>query len=98
MMKIPKVAKQVFKEQIFQVYQWQQKMFDGSFKTFEKIKRQDTVVIIPIVGNKIVILKQKQPNTGWYYSEPSGRMDKANESPKAAALRELLEETVLGPK
>src|SRR5581483_9855276 len=57
--------------------------------------RQDTVVILASVSNKIVMLKQKQPNTGWFYDLPSGRMDKAGESAKAAAARELLEETGL---
>jgi len=94
-MPIPKNAKRVFKGEIFDVYQWKQKMFDGSFKTFESIKRQDTVIVITSMNNKIVVIKQKQPGGGWYYGEPSGRMDKKGESPKAAAARELLEETGL---
>ncbi len=97
-MKIPKGAKRVFKGIIFDVYQWQQKMFDGSLETFEAIKRQKTVVIIPTFKNKIVLIKQKQPNTGWFYSFPSGRMDKQDKNPKTAALRELKEETGLTPK
>lgn len=97
-MPLPKSAKRVFKGTLFDVYQWRQKMFDGSYKIFESIKRQDAVVVLATVKNKIVVLKQKQPNTGWYLSEPGGRMDKAGESPKNAALRELLEETGLKPK
>ncbi len=97
-MPIPKHAKQVFKGQIFDVYHWRQKMFDGTFQTFEGVKRQGTVVIIPTVKEKIVILKQKQPNTGWFYSTPAGRMDIPGETPKAAALRELLEETGMKPQ
>ncbi len=38
-MKIPPNAKRVFKGIIFDVYQWQQKMFDGSKETFEMLKR-----------------------------------------------------------
>jgi ADP-ribose pyrophosphatase len=95
---IPKHAKKVFQGVIFNVYQWQQKMFDGSFLTFERVVRQNTVVIIPIVDEKIVMVKQKQPGTDWFYDLPSGRMDKKEESPKAAALRELKEETGLVPK
>ncbi len=94
-MPIPKHAKKVFKGIIFDVYQWPQKMFDGSFETFERAVRQNTVVIIPIVEGKIATVKQKQPGTDWFYDLPSGRMDKPGESPKNAAIRELLEETGL---
>ena len=73
-------------------------MFDGSFEIFEKIKRPDSVVIIPSVGSKLVCLKQRQPNTGWFMSTPAGRMDIQGETPKQAALRELLEETGMVPK
>lgn len=97
-MPIPKKAKKVFKGIIFDVYQWPQKMFDGSYATFERVIRQNTVVIIATVKNTLVIVKQKQPGTDWFYDLPSGRMDKKGESPKAAALRELKEETGLEPK
>lgn len=97
-MAIPKSAKKVFKGIIFDVYQWPQKMFDSSTMTFERVIRQNTVVIIPTIGNKIVTVKQKQPGTDWFYDLPSGRMDKKGESPKNAALRELKEETGLVPK
>ena len=95
--KLPKQAKKVFKGVIFDVYQWRQKMFDGKYTTFERVKRQDTVVILPTIKDKIVMLKQKQPNTGWFLTLPSGRMDKPGETPKHAALRELMEETGLKP-
>jgi ADP-ribose pyrophosphatase len=95
---LPKQAKKVFKGVIFDTYQWKQKMFDGSTRTFEKVRRQDTAVIIATVGKRLVILKQQQPGSDWYYDLPSGRMDKAGESPKKAAARELLEETGLKAK
>jgi ADP-ribose pyrophosphatase YjhB (NUDIX family) len=97
-MNIPKHAKNVFKGIIFDVFQWQQKMFDGTVQTFEVIKRQNTVVIIASYKKKIVLLKQKQPNTNWFYTTPSGRMDIVGEKPKQAALRELREETGMVPK
>ena len=68
-------------------------MFDGSYKIFEGVKRQNTVVIIATVKNKVVVLKQKQPGTKWYLTNPAGRMDIPNEKPADAAKRELLEET-----
>ena len=38
-MKIPKNATKVFSGKTFDVYQWEQEMFDGSKKIFEKLKR-----------------------------------------------------------
>ncbi len=96
-MSIPKHAKRVFKGEIFEIYQWPQKMFDGSIQTFEMAKRQDAVVIIASHKNKIVLLKQKQPGTDWFYCTPSGRMDIPGEKPVEAALRELREETGMVP-
>lgn len=98
LMKIPKHAKRVFNGTVFDIYQWKQKMFDGSKKTFEIAHRLDTISIIAIVENKIVILYQQQPNTPWYYTLPGGYVDDRRESHKKAALRELLEETGLKPK
>ena len=57
-------------------------MFDGSTATFERVIRQNTVVIIPIMDGKVVTVKQKQPGTDWYYDLPSGRMDKKGRSQK----------------
>lgn len=96
-MSIPKHAKRIFKGRIFDIYQWKQKMFDGSFEVFEKIRRPDSVIIIATQKGKLVCLRQKQPNTGWFMCTPSGRMDVPGESPKNAALRELLEETGMIP-
>ncbi|MFA6106732.1 MAG: NUDIX hydrolase [Patescibacteria group bacterium] len=90
----PKNAKRVFKGEIFDVYQWQQKMYDGSFATFEKLKRSDTVQVIPVTEDgKIILLKQSQPG----FRKPclsvaGGRID-PGETPLRAAHRELLEET-----
>lgn len=92
-MKIPKKAKRVFKGKIYDIYQWPQKMFDGRTDTFEMLKRPDTVIIFAETEKKIIVQKQKQPHTKWFYCMPAGRVDKAGESAKQAAARELLEET-----
>lgn len=92
-MKIPKQAKRVFQGVIFDVYQWQQKMYDGSYETFEMLKRADTVQIIAVTPDKKILLaKQKQPQYKKnFYSVFGGRVDK-RETPLQAAKRELLEE------
>lgn len=92
---IPPHATLVFKGVIFDVYQWQQKMFDGSTQVFEKLKRPDIVNVIPVIGENIILTEQVQP--GWarpLFGAPGGRLD-AGEDPLEAAKRELLEETGL---
>lgn len=93
-LKIPPGAKKVFKGQIFDVYQWEQKMYDGSKHTFEKIIRPDTVLVIPVTEDgKIIICEQEQPHRDKpYLSLISGRVEEG-ELPEDSAKRELLEET-----
>lgn len=105
---IPKEAERVFKGKIYEVYQWPQKMFDGSFETFEMLRRPDTVKIIPIVTAEeaqrlgfeadepqLIVTKQEQPRKDCFYDYPGGRMDEEDADELAAAKRELLEETGL---
>ncbi|HBW74246.1 MAG: NUDIX hydrolase [Candidatus Magasanikbacteria bacterium GW2011_GWA2_45_39] len=90
---LPPNAKKVFSGLIWDVYQWPQKMFDGTTHTFECLKRVNTAVIIPMVGDKILIQRQLQPH--WereLVSLPAGRFD-GEEEPLDCAQRELLEET-----
>src|SRR5437868_13556711 len=91
-MKIPPEAKLVFSGILFDVYQWQQKMFDGSFETFEMLKRPDTVEIIATNGDKVYMSHQSQPNKANFYSLFGGRKEKGEE-PLECAKRELLEES-----
>lgn len=89
---IPENAKRVFQGKIFDTYQWEQTMYDGSVAIFEKLKRPDTVNIIPITPDgKIILAKQEQPNTEPFIGLLGGRID-TGESPEEAAKRELLEE------
>lgn len=91
-MKIPKQAKRVYKGEIFEAYQWPQKMFDGSTETFEMIKRPDTVQIIPTIADKILMAKEEQPTQKRTFSFLGGRVDEGEDA-MTAAKRELLEET-----
>src|SRR3989344_2203505 len=90
---IPESAKRVFEGKIFDVYQWEQELFDGTKETFEKISRPDTVVVIPILSDKrILLLHDEQPDRKPVLTAPSGRIEE-NEMPEETAKRELLEET-----
>lgn len=90
---MPQNAKCVFKGKIFEVWQWEQKMYDGSVEIFERLKRPNTAQVIPIVGDKIIIQIEQQPHKKQpVLSIPGGRFND-NEKSLQAAKREFLEET-----
>lgn len=90
---IPENAKCVFKGEIFDVYQWEQKMFDGSFATFEKLKRSDTAVVFAVTDDgKIILTEQEQPDKDLFIGAAGGRVEEG-EDVLNTAKRELLEET-----
>jgi hypothetical protein len=88
---IPPEATLVFKGEIFEVWQWQQTMFDGTTATFERIWRSPSVEVIAVVGDKIVVEHQDQPDRKGIVSLVSGRADQGTDM--LEAKRELLEET-----
>lgn len=91
---IPKNAKKVFSGVIFDIYQWQQEMFDGTSETFEMAKRSNSVITIGIVDDKILVVNETQPDgLVRQFSLPSGRVDRTDKSALEAARREMLEET-----
>lgn len=90
---IPDQAKRVFEGMIFDVYQWPQKLFDGSEHTFEMLKRTDTVSVICVVDGKLLVIEDEQPHLGSRTSFPGGRVDQSDDDVEAAARREILEET-----
>ena len=89
---VPAEATRVFEGEIYDIYQWPQKMFDGSVKTFEMLKRADTVQIIAIKDGKIVVVLEEQPHKEKFYGVPGGRVDRGEDT-LTAAKRELAEET-----
>jgi ADP-ribose pyrophosphatase len=90
---IPENAKKVFKGVLFDVYQWEQEMFDGTKTTFEKIKRPDTVVVFPVLDDgRILLTEQEQPGKEPFIGATGGRVDEG-EDIIVAAKRELLEES-----
>jgi len=94
---IPADAKKVFSGILFDAYQWQQQRFDGSTATYERLRRNDAVIVIPVTPEgKIIVLREQQPGTDWYTAVPCGGIE-TGEAPAAAARRELLEETGYAP-
>lgn len=89
---IPDTAARVFQGEIFDVYHWPQKLFDGSMATFEMLRRPDTVSAICVVGDNILVLQDEQPHRGTRLSFPGGRIDEG-EDLLAAIQREVREET-----
>jgi len=92
---IPNNAKRVFKWKTFDVYQWEQEMFNWTTKTFEKLKRNDSIDIVAVSeDNEIFILEEQHPWREpffwlvWWTCEDW-------ETPIETAKRELLEETWL---
>ncbi len=90
---MPADAKLVFKGQLFDVYQWQQELYDGSTATFEKLVRRDSATVIPVLENgKLLLVEDEQPGTARVLTFPGGQGE-ADEAPEEVARRELLEET-----
>ena len=90
---IPDNAKKVFSGVLFDVYQWEQELFDGTKATFEKLKRPDTVVVFPVLEDgKIILTEQEQPGKEPFIGATGGRVDEG-ENILEAARRELLEES-----
>jgi ADP-ribose pyrophosphatase len=89
---IPVHAKKVFTGVIYDIWQWQQELFDGSYTTFEMASRADVVSIIPVIGDEIIVLHEEQPMHDPRIGFPGGHMD-PGELPLQSAIRELHEET-----
>lgn len=86
-------AKEVFVGKLFHVWQWPQKLYDGSETIFEGLSRVDTVTVLATTPDgQVIITKQSQPGLDEFWSMPGGLMDEG-ETVLTAAKRELLEET-----
>lgn len=86
-------AKKVHAGPIFDIYQWEQKMYDNSFATFERVREKDGVVGICVTPEKkILLLREEQPGRTEYVGFPGGGLEEG-EDPVFAVQRELTEET-----
>lgn len=94
MSNIPDHATKVFTGVIFDIYQWEQKLFDGTTATFERATRKNAVTIIPVTKDgKIIVTEQIQP--GWEHTIVClpGGVCEVGSTPEEDAIRELREET-----
>lgn len=90
---IPQGARRVFEGVIFDIYQWEQELFDGSLATFEMAHRADSAIVFPILPDgRILLVEDTQPHRGVVLTAPCGRVE-PGELPIDAARRELREET-----
>lgn len=90
---IPKEAKLVFQGVIYAVHQWEQELYDGSIATFEMLSRPDTIQVLAIKEDMLVLIYEEQPTVRPAYGLPGGRHDVDSETELEAAKREVLEET-----
>jgi ADP-ribose pyrophosphatase len=90
---LPKRANNVFQGKIFGVWQWEQRLYDGSTATFELISRADTVNVVGVLPDKKILLtRDEQPDREPVLTPAGGRIEDG-ETPEQAAKREFLEET-----
>ncbi len=92
MSQIPANAKRVFKGILYDVYHFEQEMFDGSTAMFEMLSRKPSVQVIPVKGGKIIVAHEEQPGTEEFTTFVGGCCEEGEE-PLVAAKRELQEET-----
>lgn len=90
--KIPKSATVVFSGILFDVYHWRQRLFDGSYTTFEAVKRRDTVRVLPTKGNQVLMARETLISDGSTVFGLFGGREERGRSSLASAKRELFEE------
>lgn len=90
---IPAEATKVFQGERWSIWQWQQRMNDGTTETFEIPERADAVTAIAIKDDRIALLHQIQiPSPEPFLCFPGGEVEQG-ETNEQALHRELLEET-----
>lgn len=92
---IPDGASEVYSSDLLEVYNWDQRLPDGSTEQFESVRRVPTVQVLATRGDRILVLSEDQPSIGSYYGFPGGRAESFDEELRCAAHRELREETGL---
>ncbi len=69
--KIPDNAELVFEGIRAHIYQWDQKMYDGSVARFERTRFVDGAFVLPVLPNgNILLTRQVQPTRKSFISLP----------------------------
>lgn len=90
---IPRGAKKMFQGERYSVWQWQQKLYDGSTTTFEALGRPSTAQVVGVLpNNEIVLVDDVQPHRDAVITAAGGAIEEGEE-PAEAGKREFLEET-----
>jgi ADP-ribose pyrophosphatase len=78
---------------LFKVFEDKVRLPNGHELAYYRVEKKPVVVILPVVSNKIVLVKQyRYPIKAISLELPAGHV-KQNETPERCALRELKEET-----
>lgn len=92
--RIPTHARKVFEGHLFDVFQWRERLYDGTDAIFEMASRPDNVIVIGVSDDGLLLaILQRQPAVAApFFDFPGGRVER-HETPAAAATREMREET-----
>lgn len=91
--RIPSNAKKVFQGTIFAVWQWNQKLYDGTTGVFEGLSRPDYGTVVGVLPDRSILLVfDEQPDREGVLTTAGGRVEEG-ESSEEGARREFLEET-----
>lgn len=90
---IPPQAKNIHSWPSFEIYQRQQKLFDGNHKTYEMARMSDSVKVVLVDRNnqKIIMINDEQPDS--IRLTFAGGLVEKDEDMLQAAKREVSEET-----
>jgi len=95
------MRRKVFKGRLLTVFDSRLKLPNGRTGRFDEIRHPGAALIVPFLGEDIVLIRQYRAVIGKYLWEfPAGILEKG-ETPLACAKRELIEETgyaILGIK
>jgi ADP-ribose pyrophosphatase len=98
MSRIPPHARRVYEGLLFEVFQWEQELFDGSTGTFEAVRRVSSVQVLATTREgQIILLREEQPYVGSFIAVPGGRVERGR-GPEETACCELREELGMEPE
>ncbi len=91
MKKLPDNARLMFEGVRYNVWQWEQTLFDGSTVIFEAASRADCVTIIATVEDKILVLQEEQPGQAPFLALPGGHCEGLDSPERTAKFKLELE-------